>query len=287
VLNNMAKRGEDLVTGVSQQLKQAGNDYGDIAYSATHLSEPGAKQKLTAAIDRRQKAPAEMAVGMAKGFAHQLKNVGEGLGNVAYYRPEFAGLGGILPSHAKEQGADAKVASAITDIVLDGPQIVLTVEGGINVAKGAAGAMGRAPTGGGGGVPPRAPTGGGGAAGGGGYPFTGLTEAEIDSALSNIEAGQHYRTPVDISEQVGRTSLDDLVPVSRWGKPGLRPGDWVMPGDPTKWNYLRSFKWENHRYNMKAAPESGQAFMVPKGSVQWPTGWESFKGVFNQRRYSP
>ncbi len=136
VLNNMAKRGEDLVAGVSQQLKQAGNDYGDIAYSATHLSEPGAKQKLTAAIGRRQQAPAEMAVGMAKGFAHQLKNVGEGLGTVAYYRPEFVGLGGMLPSHAKEQGADAKVASAITDIVLDGPQIVLTVEGGLNVAKG-------------------------------------------------------------------------------------------------------------------------------------------------------
>jgi RHS repeat-associated protein len=147
VLNNMAKRGEDLVSGVSQQLKQAGNDYRDIAYSATHLSEAGAKQKLTAAIDRRRKAPAEMAVGMAKGFTHQLKNVGEGLGTVAYYRPELLGLAGVmLPSHAKEQGANAKVASAITDIVLDGPQIVLTVEGGINVAKGAAGAMGRPPT---------------------------------------------------------------------------------------------------------------------------------------------
>jgi RHS repeat-associated protein len=136
VLNNMAKRGEDLVAGVKQQLKQAGDDYGDIAYSATHLSEPGAKQKLAAAVDRRQKAPVHMAVGMAKGFAHQLKNVGEGLGTVAYYRPELVGLGGVLPSHAKEQGADAKVASAITDIVLDGPQIVLTVEGGLNVAKG-------------------------------------------------------------------------------------------------------------------------------------------------------
>lgn len=143
VLNNMAKRGEGMVEGVKQGLKQAGEDYGDIAYGATHLSEPGAKQKLTAAIDRRQKAPQEMAVGMAKGFVGQLKNVGEGLGTVAYYRPELLGLAGAaLPSHAKEQGADAKVASAITDIVLDGPQIVLTVEGGINLAKVTGGAKG-------------------------------------------------------------------------------------------------------------------------------------------------
>jgi len=138
VLNNMAKRGEGgIVEGVGGALKQAGDDYGDIAYSATHISEPGAKKKLSAAIDRRQKAPVEMAVGMAKGFVGQLKSVGEGLGTVAYYRPELLGLAGAaLPSHAHEQGADAKVASAITDIVLDGPQIVLTVDGGINLAKG-------------------------------------------------------------------------------------------------------------------------------------------------------
>lgn len=145
VLNNMAKRGEGMVQGTSEMLKQTGNDYGDIAYSATHLSDPGAKQKLNAAIDRRQKAPVQMAVGMAKGFHQQVKNVGNALGDVAYYRPEFVGMGGILKSHAHEQGADAKVASAITDIVLDGPQIVLTIEGGANLAKGAAGAVGKAP----------------------------------------------------------------------------------------------------------------------------------------------
>lgn len=134
VLNNMAKRGEGIAKGTAAMLKQAGDDYGDIAYAATHLSEPGAKQKLNAAIDRRQKAPVEMAVGMAKGFHQQVKTVGNALGDVAYYS-----------THSKEQGANAKVASAVTDIVLDGPQIFLTVEGGVNVAKGAAGALGKPP----------------------------------------------------------------------------------------------------------------------------------------------
>ncbi|WP_313674468.1 SpvB/TcaC N-terminal domain-containing protein [Mycolicibacterium sp.] len=145
VLNNMAKRGEGMVQGTNEMLKQAGNDYGDIAYAATHISEKGAKQKLDAAIDRRQKAPVQMAVGMVKGFGGMVKNVGNAIGDVAYYRPEFVGLGGVLKSHAHEQGADAKVASAITDIVLDGPQIVLAVEGGVNLAKGAAGALRKPP----------------------------------------------------------------------------------------------------------------------------------------------
>ena len=166
VLNNMAKRGEDLVTGLHAQLKQAGEDFGDIAYHGTHTSEPGSKEKLNAAVGRRAIAGPMMAVGMVKGFAHQLKTVGNALGDVAYYRPEFLGLGGLLlTGHAHEPGADAKVASAITDIVLDGPQIVLTVEGGINMAKGAAGMVGRPRGGGtggvggtGGGVPLEAPT---------------------------------------------------------------------------------------------------------------------------------
>ncbi|MFI5540662.1 SpvB/TcaC N-terminal domain-containing protein [Nocardia sp. NPDC051900] len=147
VLNNMAKRGEGMIQGASEMGKQAGNDYGDIAYAATHLNEQGAKQKLNAAIDRRQKASVEMAVGIVKGFHGQLKTVGNALGDVAYYRPEFVGLGGMLKSHAHEQGANAKVASAITDIATDGPQIFLTVEGGVNLAKGAAGALSKPPVG--------------------------------------------------------------------------------------------------------------------------------------------
>lgn len=124
-------------------------------------------------------------------------------------------------------------------------------------------------------------------------PVQGLTEDEIDATVSDIRAGQYYRTPVEVSEQPGRTSLDDLTPVSRWGRPGLQPGDWVMPGDPTKTNYRLSFKWEpnwsprSSWSNQPAAPETGQAFMVPKLSVRWPSGWQVWKGIFTQRQYRP
>jgi RHS repeat-associated protein len=116
-------------------------------------------------------------------------------------------------------------------------------------------------------------------------PLEGLTEAEIDEMLANAEADQYYRTPVDVSEQAGRTNLDDLVPVSRWGRPGLRPGDWVMPGDPTRLNYLLSGKYDPGWWNQAASFGSGQAFMVPRASVRWPAGWEVVKGLLNQRQY--
>jgi RHS repeat-associated protein len=142
--------------------------------------------------------------------------------------------------------------------------------------------------GGGGTPPPPAGGGGGGGAGGsGGNPFAGLTDAEIEAALGKTESGNYYRTPVDVSEEPGRTDLSDLVPVSRWGRPGLQPGDWVMPGDPTKLNYGLSFKWDPNPLNKVAGSETGQAFMVPKSSIRWPSGWESFKGFFNQRQYKP
>lgn len=125
VLNNMAKRGEDLVTGVTQDLKQTAGDYADIAYYATHQREYQAKEKLNAAIQRRAEAPLRQVEGAVVGFAQQVKRVGEAGGDIAYYST----LG------KKDPNADAKIASAVTDVVLDGPQIILTVEGAAGAAK--------------------------------------------------------------------------------------------------------------------------------------------------------
>lgn len=61
-------------------------------------------------------------------------------------------------------------------------------------------------------------------------PLGGLSEAELDAALEPIVAGQYYRTPVSATE--AGFPLENMVPVSRWGKPGLRPGDWIVPGPP-------------------------------------------------------
>jgi RHS repeat-associated protein len=80
------------------------------------------------------------------------------------------------------------------------------------------------------------------------------------------------------------------IQVSRWGRPGLQPGDWVMPGGVTPWNYLRSFKWQPGLGNQYASFRSGQSFSVPRASVVWPKGWGIdgyLKGLFGQRRYVP
>jgi RHS repeat-associated protein len=76
-------------------------------------------------------------------------------------------------------------------------------------------------------------------------------------------------------------------PVSRWGRPGLRPGDWVMEGDPNYWNYLMTGKWEPTPWNRTAPFGSGQTFNVPPDTINWPSGFNFYKGLppFNQRIY--
>jgi len=155
VLNNMAKRGEELVTGVTQDLKQTAGDYADIAYYSTHSTEYGANEKLQSALQRTAEAPLKKVEGAVVGFGQQVKRVGEAGGDIAYYST----VGSNDPN------AGAKIASAVTDVVLDAPQIVLTVEGAASAAKSVAGAIPKSspPKVGGGGkppVPPEPPSGG-------------------------------------------------------------------------------------------------------------------------------
>jgi RHS repeat-associated protein len=121
-------------------------------------------------------------------------------------------------------------------------------------------------------------------------PFAGLSEAEIDAAVSTVETtGPIHRVPASVT-QTTTTPLSDFVPISRWGRPGLRPGDWVMPGSPNWLNYFFSFKWDPNPTNIRAPFASGEAFLVPPESVTWPRGWGldgAFKGLFGQRVYTP
>jgi RHS repeat-associated protein len=120
-------------------------------------------------------------------------------------------------------------------------------------------------------------------------PFLNLKDEEIDMALSSMKSDYSYRIPASATE--GGTPLEGLVPVSRWGRPGLQPGDWVMPGPPTQLNYRLSFKWDSISPSNIVSPiTAGQAYMVPAGSVKWPSGWGMdgwWKGLFGQRIYSP
>lgn len=128
-------------------------------------------------------------------------------------------------------------------------------------------------------------------------PFADLSDAEID--INNMSS-EYYRTPVSASE--AGIPLEDLVPTSRWGLPGLRPGDWIVEGSPSSfWSYFKSFKWDpssklvGKRFlgvptNEIAPRSSGQGFMLPKEWIKWPKGFGldgAFKGIYGQRQYVP
>lgn len=82
------------------------------------------------------------------------------------------------------------------------------------------------------------------------------------------------------------------VRVSRWGRPGLEAADWVMPGETSYLNYIRSFKWQNGYGNEFAEYESGATYDVHSFQVKWPAGFGLdgwWKGLipFSQRIFMP
>ncbi len=91
---------------------------------------------------------------------------------------------------------------------------------------------------------------------------------------------------------------DDMTTVSRWGREGLQPGDFVMNGGATKYNYAMSGKWQPGAGNTMASFSSGQEFTVPASTLGAPsqaaTAGAFDKGVFGwvkyglgQRSYNP
>lgn len=82
-------------------------------------------------------------------------------------------------------------------------------------------------------------------------------------------------------------AADDVVVVSRWGKPGLEAGDWVMKGRASWWNYFWSGKWQPGFGNQFARFASGRTYVVLKSALRWPASWEIIKGILGQRQYRP
>jgi hypothetical protein len=56
--------------------------------------------------------------------------------------------------------------------------------------------------------------------------------------------------------------------VSRWGRPGLETGDWVMEGSANLWNNIWSGKWDPFPWNQYAPYGSGQQFVVPPSMLE-------------------
>ena len=61
---------------------------------------------------------------------------------------------------------------------------------------------------------------------------------------------------------------DELVTVTRWGRPGLEGGDFVMRGGPSRLNYLLSGKGQPGISNNRAAFDSAEVFRVPANTLR-------------------
>ncbi len=91
----------------------------------------------------------------------------------------------------------------------------------------------------------------------------------------------------------GSETADELIEVSRWGRPGLEAGDWVMKGKNTWWNYIKSGKFEPKWWkggNTPAAKATGETFKVPRSTLAKPDEhWllNGIKSLLGQRTYKP
>jgi RHS repeat-associated protein len=89
------------------------------------------------------------------------------------------------------------------------------------------------------------------------------------------------------------TECPVLTTVSRWGRPGLQEGDWVIPGGANFFNYVRSGKYQPQFLpgnNIPAKFNQGEEFVVPTRTLEFPKGRGidgSVKRITGQKRYQP
>jgi hypothetical protein len=85
------------------------------------------------------------------------------------------------------------------------------------------------------------------------------------------------------------------VTVTRWGRPGLIGGDWVMKGGKSRWNWIFSGKFQPKWVptfglgkNIPAKFAVGEVFQVPESALRWPDGFVGkIKGLLGQRIFDP
>ena len=119
--------------------------------------------------------------------------------------------------------------------------------------------------------------------------------------MSSTSAASNPAAEEETIEQDGNLCLNAIeevlqnaekrITVSRWGRPVLQPGDWVMKGKANYWNYVRSGKWDPFKWNQFAPFSSCQEYEVPVSSIRWPSGlgidgwWKGL--IYGQRIYNP
>ena len=103
-----------------------------------------------------------------------------------------------------------------------------------------------------------------------------------------------------IAEVVQET--EKRVTVTSWAAkgitPDLSPGRWVQLGEATKWNFFKTGLLGPKAYTKEAFPfirfewskvplSNSITGEVPVFKVQWPPGWEAWKGILGQRVLAP
>ena len=89
--------------------------------------------------------------------------------------------------------------------------------------------------------------------------------------------------------QAKRQTGSEMVTVSRWGREGLKSGDFVMKGDASRVNYYLSGKFQPAWMpgkNIPASFDSGVEYSVPRISLSYPRGLEILKTPLGQRIYT-
>jgi hypothetical protein len=119
------------------------------------------------------------------------------------------------------------------------------------------------------------------------------TDISIALAFPIVVAGTSIAAPL-LAGVEGVSAGTATITVTRWGRPGLQPGDWVMPGENTSWNYILSFKWQPNWFpggNTSVARAAGETFRVLSSSVVAPYSEgrisNVIKWMFGQRQWRP
>ena len=77
------------------------------------------------------------------------------------------------------------------------------------------------------------------------------------------------------------------VPVSHWGSQEIHPGSYVVVGENTFINYLKSGKWQPGFGNEFAAPWTGFSTYVPASTLHSPSKAATATGVFDSPIMDP
>ena len=100
----------------------------------------------------------------------------------------------------------------------------------------------------------------------------------------------------------GATKSEKLITVTSWAEkgstPDLNPGRWVQMGEATNVNFLKSGLVGPKAYASDAFPffrleasrvpfSNSITSQVPASSLQWPPGFEVWKGILGQRVLGP